>query len=129
LTTHADIAAAIQGFGDNRRIYANTLLARSIEMREGFPLANGFEDVLIMARLLDEDWPRDMNQLTDQLLERFTTKARLEENEFGFHGVICCSAIPRITIAIQPVAAKALCFQDRPDPPLGCNRWVRPAWA
>ena len=28
-----------------------------------------------------------------------------------------------MNVTIQPVAAKNRCFQDRPDPPLGCNRW------
>jgi hypothetical protein len=42
LTTHADIAAALQGFGDNRRIYANALLARSIEIRQNSPLQQEF---------------------------------------------------------------------------------------
>jgi hypothetical protein len=25
--------------------------------------------------------------------------------------------------SIQPAAAKPACHRDRPDPPLGCNRW------
>jgi len=32
--------------------------------------------------------------------------------------------IPSDNDTIQPAAAKNCCFQDRPDPPLGCNRWL-----
>jgi hypothetical protein len=35
-----------------------------------------------------------------------------------------CSTLKPSNDTIQPAAAKTACQQDRPDPPLGCNRWL-----
>jgi len=69
LSANDNLAEALVAFGDRRRIYANALQARSIERQYGLPLADRFDDVSIMARLLDEDWPRDLSALAATLLD------------------------------------------------------------
>jgi len=81
VTKNTEIANTLHAFGDRRRVYANALHARSIELREGLPLADGFDDVSIMARLLDEDWPRDVNELAGMLLVRDATYGKLQTVE------------------------------------------------
>ena len=69
VSANGSIAEALHALGDRRRVYANALHARSVEQQAGLPLADRFDDVSIMARLLDEDWPRDLSELATTLLD------------------------------------------------------------
>jgi hypothetical protein len=64
-------------------------------------------------------------------LHRSRNRCRTSRNPmrpFDTHPFVVTLAPVSPNDTIQPAAATTACHQDRPDPPLGCNRWLRDGW-
>lgn len=83
LPANHNLAEALRGFGDRRRIYGSALQARWIERQYGLPLAHAFDDVSIMARLLDAGPPGDADRALH--LPQSGTSSRARKTEASVH--------------------------------------------
>ena len=73
----SDTDEFLQGLGNRRRIYHDALAARSLESRQMLPLANKYEDIGAMARLLDENLPAELHDLQQRFLSHCHHKLQI----------------------------------------------------
>ena len=67
------IPETLQSFGNRPRVYHNACFDRAVEMREGLPLAESFDDTMVMARLLDETQSCKLKDLGTVMLGQTVT--------------------------------------------------------
>ena len=67
----------LQALGKRRRIYHDAIFARSLESLQMLPLATEYDDIGVMAHLLDENLSAELHDLQQRFLSQYSLKPQV----------------------------------------------------